>query len=62
MSPWPVIKMIGIARSGRSQFSLEIETAQSRHTYVEDEACRRVRPLEHKKLLSRGEDLSPHPD
>jgi hypothetical protein len=33
-------------RSGRSQFQLEIESARSGQTHVEDKACRRVWPLE----------------
>jgi hypothetical protein len=60
MSPWPVMKMIGIPRWA-AQFALEIETAEPRQPDVEHEACRRVRPLESQKVLRRGRDLGPHP-
>ncbi len=57
MSPWPVMKMIGNLDFRIAQFALKIEAAQARHSHIEDETGRRIRPLREHEVPCRSECL-----
>ena len=57
MSPWPVMKMIGMWMFDVAQFELKIEAAQARHPHVEHQTGRRIRALRSQEILRRSERL-----
>jgi hypothetical protein len=59
MSPWPVIKMIGIANIRLSQFGLKVETANPRQPDIEDQTACNIWRLDLLKFVDRTEQFDP---